>query len=302
MSNRCPRPLAALVAMVCLGIPGRPQSTGISATVRGELRSDAPVFFPDYFVELADLSHSTDTHRVDVQFDGSFQLRGVPSGEYTLRVTTLHGEPVHDELVTVSPQTGPLTVRLPAFARKASAPGTISATQLRHPPARKAIEAVASAQRFAAAGQTEKAVEELQKAIRISPEYAEAYNNLAVQHIRMGQFEEAGGELARAIAIAGPSALLLSNLAYTQRQLDRLPEAIASARAALRLDSGSPQAHLILGSILAQDPRTRAESIPHLERAAETLPSARAILEKVRGVPLPDGRGSEQGRAQRAPH
>lgn len=112
-----------------------------------------------------------------------------------------------------------------------------------------------SAQRFSESGQAEKAVEELEKAIRISPEYADAYNNLAVQHIRMGRFEEACGELARAIA---------------------------SARAALRLDSGSPQAHLILGSILAQDPRTRAESIPHLERAAETLPSARASLEQVR--------------------
>ena len=284
MSNRCPRPLAAFVGIVCLGIPGRPQSTEISAIFKGELHSDAPVYFPDYFVELAGMSHATDTYRVDVRFDGSFQLRGIPSGEYTLRVTTLDGEPVHQELVTVNPQTGPVTVRLPAFARKPSAPGTVSATQLRHPPAKKAIEAGASAQRFAASGQTEKAVEELQKAIRISPEYAEAYNNLAVQHIRMGRFEEAGSELARAIAIAGPSALLLSNLAYAQRQLDRLPEAIESARAALRLDSGSPQAHLILGSILAQDPHTRAESIPHLERAGETLPSARAILEKVRGA------------------
>lgn len=139
-----------------------------------------------------------------------------------------------------------------------------------------------SAQLFSESGQAEKAVEELEKAIRISPEYADAYNNLAVQHIRMGRFEEACGELARAIVIAGPSTLLLSNLAYAQRQLNRLPEAIVSAPAALRLDSGSPQAHLILGSILAQDPRTRAESIPHLERAAETLPSARASLEQVR--------------------
>jgi tetratricopeptide (TPR) repeat protein len=101
----------------------------------------------------------------------------------------------------------------------------------------------------------------------------------------MGRYEEAAGELARAIAISAPSPVQLSNLAYAQYQLNLITEAIASARAALRLDSGSPQAHLILGSLLARDPRTRAESIPHLERAAETLPSARAILEKVRGLP-----------------
>lgn len=276
--------MAALVAIVSLGVPGWPQVPESFAIVKGELHSDTPVYLPDYWVELEDVSHARETHRVEVQFDGTFQLRDIRNGEYALRVTTLNGEPVHQELVTVGSQTGPLTVRLPAFHKQPAAPGTISVTQLRHPPARKAIQAVVSAQQFSASGQPEKAAEELEKAIRISPEYAEAYNNLAVQHIRLGHFEEACGEFARAIAIAGPNALLLSNLAYAQRRLDRLQEAIGSARGALRLDSGSAQAHLILGSILALDPRTRAESIPHLERAAETLPSARTMLENVRNA------------------
>jgi tetratricopeptide (TPR) repeat protein len=239
----------------------------------------------EYWVELADVNRSNNTQRADVQFDGSFQLRDIHSGTYTLRVTTLSGELVHEESVTVTPLTGPLSVRLPAPAGKPGAPGAVSVTQLRHPPARKAYQAVASAQRFSASGRTEKAVEELEKAIRISPDYADAYNNLAVQHMRMGRYEEAAGELARAIAISAPSPVQLSNLAYAQYRLNLIPQAIASARAALRLDSGSPQAHLILGSLLARDPRTRAKSIPHLERAAETLPSARAALEKVRGLP-----------------
>jgi tetratricopeptide (TPR) repeat protein len=98
----------------------------------------------------------------------------------------------------------------------------------------------------------------------------------------MGRFEDACDEFAHAIDIAGPSAPRLANLAFTQRQLNRNEEAIASARAAVRLDSSSPQANLILGSLLAVDPATRAESIALLERAAETLPSARAILETVR--------------------
>jgi tetratricopeptide (TPR) repeat protein len=285
VSNRCLWRLAALVAVVYLGVPGRSQSTESSTIVKGELHSQTPVLFLDLWVELAALGQYHDVRRVDVQFDGTFQLRDIRSGSYTLSVTTLRGELVHQELVTVTPQTGILTVRLPASARKPSAPGTISLTQLRHPPARKAFQAMVAAQRFSASGQSEKAVEELEKAIRISPEYADAYNNLAVQHMRMGRFEEACGAFARAIAIAGPNPMLLTNLAYAHRQLNRLPEAIAATRAALRLDSGWPQAHLILGSILAQDPRTRAESIPHLERAAETLPSARAILQRLRGAP-----------------
>ncbi len=285
MSNRCLRRLAAFVAILCLAVPGRSQTTENPETVRGELHSDAEVYFPDYWVELIDVNHSSDTHRVDVQFNGSFQLRDVRSGQYMLRVTTLRGDLVYQELVSLGGHTGPLIVRLPERARKPSAPGTVSLNQLRHPPAKKAFQAAASAQRFSESGQTEKAVEELEKAIRISPEYADAYNNLAVQHIRMGHFEEACGELDRAIDIAGPSALRLTNLAYAQYRLDRLPEALVSARGALRLDSGFAQAHLILWSILARDPGTRAEAIRHLERAAETLPSARAILDNFRRQP-----------------
>ena len=281
MCNRCLRHLAALVAIVFLGIPGRSQSTDLPTAVDGELHSEAPVPFLDYRVELADPNHS-DTHRADVQFDGTFHLRDIRSGQYVLRVTTLSGELVHQEFVAVSPQAAPLTVRLPGSAKQPTAPGTVSMTQLRHPPARKAYRAMVSAQRFAASGQIEKAVEELEKAIRISPEYAEAYNNLAVQHMRMDRFEEAAAELAHALAISGPNPVQLTNLAYVQDRLNRFQEAIAFARAALRLDSGSPQAHLILGSLLAVDPRTRAESIPHLEHAAETLPSARTALEKLR--------------------
>ena len=272
MRNRCLRHLAALVAIVFLGIPGRSQSNGLPTAINGELQSEAPMRFLDFRVELADSNHSEETHRADVQLDGTFHLRDIPSGQYMLRVTTLRGELVHQEFVAVGPQASPLTVRLPGSAKQPSAPGTVSMTRLRHPPARKAYQAMVSAQRFADSGQTEKAVEELEKAIRISPEYAEAYNNLAVQHIRMGRFEEAAAELARA----------LTNLAYAQYRLNRFPEAIASAHTALSLNSGSPQAHLILGSILAVDPNTRAESIPHLERTAETLPSARAALEQLR--------------------
>ena len=282
MSNRCLRPMAAFVAIVYLSVPGRSQAPDVLSTIKGELHSDSTVPFHDYLIEIADLGRSTDTRRTEVQFDGTFQLRDIRAGTYTLRVTTLHGDLVHQELVTVAPQTGPLTVRLPASKGKASAPGTISFTQLQHPPSRKAFQAMETAQRYSDSGQTEKAVEELEKAVRISPEYADAYNNLAVQHIRMGHFEEACEEFSRAIAIAGPNASRLSNLAYAQGQLHHFPEAIESARAALRLDPGSPQAHLILGSILAVDPHTRAESIPHLERAAETMPSARTILQRLR--------------------
>ena len=90
--------------------------------------------------------------------------------------------------------------------------------------------------------------------------------------------------MARAIEIAGPNPLRLCNLAYAQVFLGRRQEAQVTVRAALKLDAGYPQAHLILGTILAGDQRTLAEAIPHLQRAAESLTSAQATLDRARGA------------------
>ncbi len=282
MSYRCLRPLAALTSVICLAISGMAQSNESAGLVKGELRSPQGVLFSDYRVELISHDHRSDTYRADVQLDGSFHFRDVRSGNYSLTVLTVMGEQIHQELVTVMPQSAPLTVRLPGRARVAGAPGTVSVRQLLHPPDRKAFRAVESAQRFSEAGQPEKAAEELEKAIRISPEYADAYNNLAVQHMRLGRFEEACLELLKSIEIAGPHPRVLANLAFVQRHLGRYQEALDSARAALKLDKSSAPAHLVAGSILAASPDTRVEGIRHLEIAAETLESARATLDRAR--------------------
>jgi len=284
VSNRCLRPLAALATIVYLSIPCAAQLPFEMSMVRGEVHSEARVDLRDYRVELADLNHRGDVYRADLSFDGNFELRRIPAGDYQLSVVTQHGDVVQQEFVMLNAQHTQISVRLAVAAKQPSVPGTVSMTQLRHPPDRKAFQSFADAQRFAAAGSPEKAAEALEKAVRISPEFADAYSNLAVQHMRMHRFQDAVTELNRALEIAGPNALMLCNLAYAQINLGRVAESLSSVHAALRLDSGYPQGHLILGSILAADPRTRAEAIPHLERAAETFPSARATLERTRSA------------------
>jgi tetratricopeptide (TPR) repeat protein len=274
VSHRYLRPMAALATIVYLAVPISAQPPGASF-VRGELHAETPVNFMDYRIELEELNRRSDIHHADVHFDGAFEFRHVPAGDFTLRVLSNTGI-VQQELVTINPQMTQLTVRLqPLPGKQPLTPGTISLTQLRHPPDRKAVQAYTTAQRFAASGKPEKAAEELEKAVRISPEFADAYVNLAVQHMRMRRFEEAAAETARAIEIAGPDPLRLCNLAYAQINLGQVQEALVSVRAALRLDASYPQAHFLLGSMLV------AEAISHLKRAAETIPSARATLQRL---------------------
>ena len=91
MSNRCLRPLAAFVAIVYLCIPGRSQSTEISHNYQRRTSQRRDLKFARILCRTGRSESFNETHRTDVQFDGSFQMRDIRSGTYTLRVTTLSG-------------------------------------------------------------------------------------------------------------------------------------------------------------------------------------------------------------------
>jgi tetratricopeptide (TPR) repeat protein len=160
--------------------------------------------------------------------------------------------------------------------------GTVSVAQLLHPPGKKAVEAFLAARKLSDAGNYAQAAEQLEGAVRTSPEFADAWINLAAQHLRLGQYQQALDELSRAAEIAKPNAVLLNNMACAQHSLHRDQEAIFSAREALRLDKSYAPAHLLLGSVLAADRRTLTEALAHLEIAVRTYPAAQEFLERVR--------------------
>jgi predicted O-linked N-acetylglucosamine transferase (SPINDLY family) len=231
---------------------------------------------------MEEATNHTFLHRADVGLDGAFVLRSIPPGDYVLRVTSLSGQTVSQQLVSVQEHMTDLDVQMPPSPPRTSAPGTVSLRQLRNPPDKRAVRAFYTSVRLSSEGKFQDAAAELEKAVRISPEFADAYTNLAVQHVRMRRYAEAIAETERAMEIAGPNAMNLCNRGFAQFQLGRYAEAADSARAALRLDSRALQAHLILGAVLALDPATRQQAIRHLEIAAETLPSARIALEHLR--------------------
>ena len=251
MRNRCTRTLSLLSVIVFIGL-----SSSMAAeipVVRGQLHPPAQELVQGLFVIVEEGSTHTEISRVDARIDGSFEFRDIPAGDYTLRVTDSFGRTVCQQFVTIDEQMPPLEVRLPERESHGAGAGaaTVSVKQLMHPPDKKAVQAFESALRLSSAGKYDDAASELEKAIRISPEFAAAHTNLAVQYFRMGRFEESMAESARAIQIGGPDPRNLCNLATAQARLHRFAEAEKSARAALRLDSGYLKANLILGSILA---------------------------------------------------
>ena len=255
-----------------------------ASKVRIELTTGQELVGPRYACLLEDLHSHQRFGVADLQADSAFSFHQVPYGDYQIVITDAGGAELHQQLLTVNQQNMVVSVTLPKPNIQRPPSGPVSMAQLLHPPAAKAISAAEAGERFAESGEYRRAAVELEKAIRISPDFAEAYTNLAAQHIRLGEFEQAVQELEHAMTIAKPGPVQLCNLAFAQLQLKRYDEATESARASLRLDRDYVKAHYLLGVLLARDRRTLPEAIPHLERAAKELPSAEAVLERARKI------------------
>ena len=279
MEHQCVR-LWVAVAALCLGHNGWSQNQKLDC-VRGEVHIDFPPAIRSA-VRLASMGADRTVGLADVSGDGRFELCNLPDGDYRLTVLVDDTRPIYDEVVSVRQQSAPIVVQVPRQETVRPPGGAVPVNELLHPPARKAERAFAAARKFADAGAYGKAEEELEKAVRISPDFADAWVNLAAQHIRLRRYEQALVELSRAGEIAKPTALILGNTAIAQFGLHRNEEALRSVRQSLALDPSFPQGHWVLGTMLATDRRTLSEAIGHLEQAARTLPAAQADLERAR--------------------
>ena len=272
-----PRPLAAPAAIVLCVAAGFAQSD--LTTWKGELRSDLPRLFNGYTAELYDSRHIR-VISVNVGLDGGFEFARVPEGEYFLEISDNGGQVLYQEPVHLSNNLSAVEIRLPNGTAAKPPSGPVSVSQLLHPPASKAIAHARTAQKFSESGQYAKAAAELEIAVRISPNFADARTNLGAQYLRLGRYADALEELQRSIEIQ-PSIPALTDLAYAQLMLDRPANAVATARRVLRLDAENVSGHYALGMALAFCGQTQ-EAIPHLEKAAETMSSARDFLERLR--------------------
>jgi tetratricopeptide (TPR) repeat protein len=105
---------------------------------------------------------------------------------------------------------------------------------------------------YDSAGRYVEAIEELQKAISLDPEYIDAHNNLAVACTRMEMFEEAIKELHEAIRLNPGHAEAHSNLGNIYARLGRYEEAIAELHEAIRLNPSYACTHNNLGEIYVE--------------------------------------------------
>jgi tetratricopeptide (TPR) repeat protein len=275
--------ILAFSIIVCAG-PVWPQMNGgqDASVVKGEIET-SQTDFEGYTVQLYDPTRHFNFETSYIHNNGDFEFRQTPFGSYLVTVTDPKGQPVYQGTININAVTQPFIIRLPTEDTSRPISGIVSVKKLQHPPTRKAFDALRAAQKFTDAGDSAKAVASIERSIAISPDYADAWINLAVWHIRHGAFQQSVIETQKAIELAGPSPMTLCNLAFAQASLGQSTEAIQSAEQALRLKPDDAKAHYLLGEILYHSHQNEAEAIRHLELAAPTMPGARAALAKIRG-------------------
>jgi tetratricopeptide (TPR) repeat protein len=120
-------------------------------------------------------------------------------------------------------------------------------------------------------GRLPEAIEHLEQALRITPDLAEAHNNLGAALERAGRLQDALGHYEQALRINPDLAVAHCNLGNALTRSGRLPEAIEHLEQALRIKPDYAEAHTNLGIALGQAGRL-PEAIEQLEQALRINP------------------------------
>ncbi len=122
----------------------------------------------------------------------------------------------------------------------------------------------------------ERAVAKLKKVVELDPASARAWDNLGLAYDMMGQSAEAQGAFQKAVELnrklPSPSAWPPLNYGSLLLRMEKLPDAEASLREALRLDPQLAEAHYSLGKVLERTGKD-AEAIVELRTAARLAPA-----------------------------
>lgn len=115
-------------------------------------------------------------------------------------------------------------------------------------------------QRYQQRGEYLKAIEEYEKALALNPVFHPVYNNMAVCFGKLKRFDDAERALLKAIEIKPNDFYAMNNLAVTYMSTGRLEDALKMAERIVAVEPGYANGHITLGSVCAMTGRyDRAE-------------------------------------------
>jgi len=217
--------------------------------------------------------------RTPVDGSGFFRLDNVSPGDYRARVVDTYGNTLGTFFVSISRSMPTLDLTLPGVRQTNRGGGSsISMALLLHKVPAKAQKEMGLAMRAKKKNDTGSAIDHLQKAVALDPQYMEAHNSLGVCYIATGQYSGALAEFQKALEMDPHNSGLQSNVAAALLGLHEPADAERAARRSVDLNGASARAHYLLALAMLEQGRFTPEVEKHLRDAAPDVPRAHFVL------------------------
>lgn len=187
--------------------------------------------------------------------NGKFEFRGLPPGDYTLRVDKeKEFEPFVQAVSVVQPrgfgaQNYNVSLRLKVKEGTQGKPGVVNAELANVPP--QALEQYKKGADLASKGDHKGAIERLKLAIAAYPKFAAAYNDMGVQYLKLKDLGRADDAFLSAINIDKSAFAPLLNHGMIMFEVKRYDLAEPIFRDVVQARSDSAVGHYYLGQTLA---------------------------------------------------
>ena len=251
-----------------------------SGVVRGQISSDS-LFVGPFTVELVSIGHAG-AISASLEPSGGFEFHGVAPGQYQLRLTGAAGAVVHEEPVFINGGYQNISIQMPSKAKVGrSSDATVSIRQLQHKVPGEARKEFGKGQAASTKGDQSNALDHFQKAARLDPEFADAFNGIGVTYAALGQLQQAADQFQKAIDLVPDHPGAAANLSIILCKLAHYREAGDMARRALKLDPALLKVRYVLGLSLVTEGGDKAEALDNLQRAAAEVPKAHLLVAKI---------------------
>jgi tetratricopeptide (TPR) repeat protein len=222
-------------------------------------------------------------HETFTDLSGRFSFPGLSRGRYQLTAegdgNNFETTSVYAEISSFGPAGQSFTqdIQLRPIIRKAiSLPGVVNAFTQDVPPAAK--EALDAGMRLAEEGNTEGAVERMQKAIQIFPKYFEAHLQLGNMFLKVNQFNEAIAELDLAREINPNDERAYQSFGLLLLKQRNFAVAVAVFAEAARLNPANPTNPVMRATALIHQAANVSDSAPSTEDRAHLLSRAEMAM------------------------
>lgn len=212
--------------------------------------------------------------------NGNFTFKALRPGSYTVVVEggdffetareTLYIEPTITDArsnVAIGPLSRPYTVQIYLRPRQEGARtkvGVLNAALATVP--KPALEAYERGVQAAGHGETDKAIDELKRAVSLHPNFGLALSELGVQYLRKGELDKASEALVRVLQLSPNAPEPSLNYGIVLLQQKKFAEAEKQLREAVKKNDAAYTAHLYFGITLIYV-KNYAEAETELRRA-----------------------------------